>query len=73
MAKVFLFPQKKRLPKAVEKRLHEIAKEYVEVLYSAAVLMDLEADKPTNEEIMGLVGEAFAEGICEAIDEMDLD
>ena len=71
MAKVIMFPQKKKLPKGVEERLHEIAKEYVDVLYSVAVLMDLEQDKPTPEEVMELVGMTFADGICDAIDEMD--
>ena len=66
-----MFPQKKKLPKSVEKRIFEIAKEYVDVLYAAAILMDLETDKPTEEEMMDLVGEAFAKGICEAIDEME--
>lgn len=71
MAKVYMFPQKKKLPKGVEERLYEVAKEYVEVLYSAAILMDLERDKPTPEELMEMVGMAFAEGIYKAIDEMD--
>ena len=71
MAKVIMFPQKKKLPKGVEERLREIAKEYVNVLYSVAVLMDLEQDKPAPEEVMEMVGMAFADGICEAIDEMD--
>lgn len=71
MAKVVMFPQKKKLPKGMEERLREIAKDYVGVLYATAILMDLETDKPTQEELMDLVGMAFAEGICEAIDEMD--
>ena len=71
MARVVMFPQKKKLPKGVEKRLFEIAKDYVETLYAAAIIMDLESDKPTREEIMELVGAAFAEGICEAIEELD--
>lgn len=71
MAKVVMFPQKRKLPKGVEERLYEIAKEYVEALYAAAILIDLETDKPTQEEFMDLVGETFAEGICEAIDELE--
>ena len=73
MAKVVMFPQKKKLPKCIEEELYRVAKDYVEVLYSAAMLMDLEpnSDKPTQEEFMELMGVAFAEGICEAIEEMD--
>ena len=71
MAKVLTFPQKMKLPKGVEDRLYEVAKEYVEVLYSAAILMDLSKDKPTEEEFMELVGTAFAEGIYYAIEAMD--
>ena len=71
MAKVVPFPQKKRLPKGVEERLCQIAKEYVETLQSAVILMDLESDTPTQEEIMGLVEEAFTNGIYEAIVELD--
>ena len=70
MAKVVMFPQKKKLPEGVEKRLGEVAKDYVGVLRAAVTLMELEGDKPTDEEIMNLVGEAFAKGILEAIDEM---
>lgn len=71
MAKVVMFPQKKKLPKCVEKDLRKIAKDYVGTLYSAAVLMDLTLDKPTQEEIMELVEEAFTKGIYEAIAELD--
>ena len=71
MAKVVMFPQKKKLPKCIEEELYRVAKDYVEVLYSAAMLMDLETDKPTQEEFMELLGVAFAEGICEAIEELD--
>lgn len=70
MAKVVMFPQKKKLPKGVEEHLRRIAKEYVETLASAVLLMDLEMDRPTQEEIMGLVEATFCEGICEAIEEM---
>ena len=70
MAKVVMFPQKKKLPKGVEEEIFKIAKDYVTTLRAAVMLMDLEAEKPTQEEMMELVGEAFAKGIYEAIDEM---
>lgn len=73
MAKVFVFPQKKQLPKCVEEDLRRISKEYIETLYVAATLMDLEADKPTYEEVLELVSTAFAEGISEAIEELEED
>lgn len=71
MAKVYMFPEKKKLPKCVEEHLHEIAKEYVGTIRSAVLLMDLERDKPTQEEMMELIGTAFAEGITKAIEELD--
>ena len=71
MAKVVMFPQKKKLPKGMEESLRKIAKDYVATLRATVMLMELERDKPTQEEIMELVGAAFAEGIYEAIEEMD--
>ena len=71
MSKVILFPQKRRLPKGVEDHLCEIAKDYVATIRSAAILMDLETNDTTQAEIMELVGEAFAKGIYEAIEEME--
>ena len=74
MAKVLMFPQKKKLPKGVEERLYEVGKEYIEVLYAAMVLMDAtDLDKPTYEEVLMLVSEAFADGINDAIDELGED
>ena len=73
MAQVVMFPQKKKLPKGIEENLRKVAKDYVEVLYAAAVLFDLETDKPTYEELMGLVATAFAEGISDALDELEED
>lgn len=70
MAKVVMFPQKKKLPKVIEERLCEIAKEYVETIQAAVVLMDLESDEPTQEEMMDLVATAFMTGIIEAIDDV---
>lgn len=71
MAKVVMFPQKKKLPKGMEENLIKIAKDYVATLHATVMIMDLELDAPTQEEIMELVQEAFTKGIYEAIDEMD--
>ena len=71
MAKVVMFPTKKRLPKGVEDEITRIAKEYVAALRAAAILMDLETEKPTQEEMMKLVADAFTDGIYEAIEEME--
>lgn len=71
MAKVYAFPTKRKLPGGMEKELRQIAKNYIEALYATVVLFDLETDKPTYEEVMELVAEAFTEGIEEAIEELD--
>ena len=71
MAKVYAFPQQKKLPSGMEKELHKVAKDYVAVLKAIVVLFDLEADKPTYDEVMDLVAAAFSDGIYEAIEEMD--
>lgn len=72
MAKVLLFPQKKRIPTSIEKRLNEIAKEYVEVLQALLILLDVDLsnDKEYNE-ILELVQEAFAKGILAAVYESE--
>lgn len=71
MAKVCLFPQKKTLPSGMEEELHKVAKEYVETLYAIVTLFELQADKPTYDEVLDMVAEAFSEGIYEAIGELD--
>ena len=71
MAKVMMFPQKKKLPKGMEAELHKLGKEYIETLYATMVLMSLEAEKPTYEEVLGLVEMAFAEGISNAIENLE--
>lgn len=72
MAKVVMFPIKKKLPKEVEDRLHEIAKEYVETLSATMVLFGIEdAGDPNCEEIFELIGLTFAEGIVKAVDELE--
>ena len=70
MAKVYMFPQEKKLPAGMEKRLKEVAKEYVEVLYATMTLLALDSDPPTTEEVQKMVEKTFAEGIIKAIDEL---
>ena len=70
MAKVYIFPQEKKLPAGMEKRLKEVAKEYVETLYATMTLFGLESEPPTMEEVQKMVEKTFAEGIIEAIDEL---
>lgn len=71
MAKVYMFPEQKKLPKGIEERLNEIAKDYVATLQAAVVIMGVERDAPTEEEFMELIGEAFAKGIYDAINELE--
>lgn len=70
MAKVYMFPTEKKLPGGMEKRLKEVAKEYVETLYATMTLFGLEGEPPSTEEVQKLVEVAFAEGIIEAIDDL---
>lgn len=70
MAKVYLFPNKTRIPSGMKDELHRIAKEYVSVIYAIANLLELEKETITEDEIMELVAEVFSEGIYEAIDEL---
>lgn len=72
MAKVVFFPQKKKLPSGIEKRLKEITKEYVELLQGLIVLMDIDvSDEQQYNEVLEMVQEAFAQGIMDAVGEMD--
>lgn len=70
MAKVYIFPQEKKLPAGMEKQLKEVAREYVEVLCAITKLFGLEDEPPNTEEIQKMVEMTFAEGIIEAIDEL---
>lgn len=71
MATVYAFPTKRKLPGGMEKEIHRVAKHYVEALYAITTLFALEEDKPTQEEIMELVANAFTDGIFNAIEELD--
>ena len=71
MAKVYAFPQQKALPSGMEEELYKVAKDYVAALYAIVTLFELEEDKPTYDEVLDLVAEAFSDGIYEAISELD--
>ena len=71
MTKIYAFPEKKRLPSGMKEELYKVAKDYVGVLYGIVTLFDLEADKPTYDEVMDMVAEAFRDGIYEAIGELE--
>lgn len=71
MAKVYLYPQKKKLPKGMEEELKRVAKDYIAVLYATVTLLDLEEEKPTYDEVMEMVTEAFTDGVYQAIGELD--
>lgn len=72
MAKVYMFPEKKKLPANLEKRLKELSKEYMEVVYAIAVLFEVEdPDQPEYMELMELIAEAFGEGVAEAMTEIN--
>lgn len=71
MAKVYLYPTKRKIPSGLAEHLREVAKDYVETLYAIATIFSLEEDTPTYDEVMDLVAEAFTEGINDAIAELD--
>lgn len=73
MGEVVLFPREERLPKGLEERLVENAKEYVEVLYAALHL--LAGENPTKEdldEITQLVNKSYFNALANAIDQLEL-
>ena len=71
MAKVYAFSPKKKLPKGMEEELKRVAKDYIAVLYATVNLLDLEEEKPTYDEVMEMVAEAFTDGVYQAIEELD--
>ena len=71
MTKIYAFPEKKKLPSGMKEELYKVAKDYVAALYCIVTLFDLEADKPTYDEVMDMVAEAFRDGIYEAISELE--
>ena len=71
MAKVYAFPMKRKLPSGMEKDLRRIAREYIAVLRAITIVLELEENPPSHEEILEMVQETFASGIYEAIDDLD--
>lgn len=74
MAKVIVFPQKERLPKNLEEKLHKIAREYVEVLFASLTLLsDDDCNIERFDEVAEMVSNAYAEGLNNAVDELGRD
>lgn len=74
MAKVFEFPKKEELkmPAGIREELRRVAKDYVGALYALTVLIDFDYKSGGSfDEVMNLVANTFAEGIADAIDELD--
>ena len=74
MAKVYEFPMRKvqKLPEEIEERLHQVAKDYVEVLRDALPSLDNDVlAQPEYSELVDLVSAAYAEGIIMAVTEME--
>ena len=71
MAKIYAYPTKRKIPSGLEEHLRKVAKDYVETLYAIVTIFELETEKPTYEEVLELVAESFAEGIYDAIEELD--
>lgn len=71
MAKVLAFPVKKKLPKEVEERLHEITETYIGSMYE---VLDSLCDDPTDleelNEMSDLMLEAVIEGLFGAISKL---
>ena len=71
MAQVYMFPEKKKLPKGMEERLNEIAKEYVEALFATLTIMSVTDQSPENlDEIHELVSDTYAKALEKAVDEL---
>ena len=74
MAKVYEFPTKKvqKLPEEIEKRLYQVAKDYVEVLQDALPSLDNDVlAEPEYSELVDLVSITYAEGIIKAVSELE--
>lgn len=71
MTKVYMFPQKKKLPANLEKRIGELGKEYMRTVYTVAKVLGIEdPTQPEYTEAMELIAEAFGEGVAEAMVEI---
>lgn len=71
MAQVYMFPEKKKLPKSIEDSIRKNAKEYMELLCAAVMLLSEDGVNQMDEdEIITLVAESYADGLSEAVDEL---
>lgn len=72
MAQVYMFPEKRKLPKRIEEDVKKNAREYMEILYTTLILLGEQGvDQMGHEEIVQLVTETYLDGLNEAIDLMD--
>ena len=72
MAKVLMFPQKKTIPGGIQKRLDEIAREYVEVIEALIILLDIDlSDENEYNEALMLVQESFLNSIMKTVYDKD--
>lgn len=69
MCEVYMFPQKKSLPKNLEEQLYRAAKDHIEALYAS--LMILSSDGTTKEEALDLVSIVYANGLEKAVEELE--
>ena len=72
MCKIVEFPQKKELPKEMRDKVYGAARDYICVLYEALehFVVD-EYDYQTLDEVNELVAMTYAEGLNNAIDELE--
>ena len=72
MAKVYAFPEKKKLPKHIEDGIRRNAKEYMGLLYGSIMLLgEGGLNQMEHGDIVALVTEVYLDGLNDAIDEMD--
>ena len=72
MAKVYVFPEKKKLPKHIEDSIRRNAKEYMELLYGSLMLLGEDGlNQMEHGDVVALVTEVYLEELNDAIDEMD--
>ena len=72
MAKVLMFPEKKKLPKHIDEAVRRNAKEYMGLLYASLTLLGESGLNQMNHgDIVSLVTETYLEGLNDAIDELE--
>jgi hypothetical protein len=71
MAKVYMFPEKKKLPANFGEQIWKLGKEYMQTVYAVAKVLGVDdPDQPEYMEVMELIAEAFGEGISAAMIEI---